>query len=102
MPDEVNEGTTPAPEGRIYVCGACGRTSATRYGFKDSSCMSNAVLCYVEKKDGVWQAVDRVPEPALCVLDVIESAQIVQFTKPEHEPVCNCRLCRTARRAEGK
>lgn len=41
-----------APEGCVYVCGACGKTSATRYGIEgersrgwDASCMLNAVLC---------------------------------------------------------
>lgn len=47
----------PAPEGQVWVCGACGKTSRTRYGFDatnvrvaspgwDESCMLNAVLCY--------------------------------------------------------
>ncbi len=55
------EGTTPAPEGQVYVCGACGKTSTTRYGLDakngwDESCMLNAVLCYTTKVDGKWQA----------------------------------------------
>ena len=48
--------TTPAPDGHVYVCGACGKTSPTRYGFDDAgqrvapngwdeSCMMHAVLC---------------------------------------------------------
>jgi hypothetical protein len=46
-----------APEGQVYVCGACGRRSRDKYGFKpidagwDESCAMNAVLCYAEKKD---------------------------------------------------
>lgn len=61
---------TFAPEGQIYVCGACGKTSQTRSGATangladveksrgwDESCMLNAVLCYAEKLDGIWQAV---------------------------------------------
>ncbi len=44
--DAPDDGNTPAPQGQVWVCGACGRTSTTRYGFKDSSCVSNAVLCY--------------------------------------------------------
>lgn len=62
-----HEGTTPAPEGQVYVCGACGKTSSTRYGFDaqnknvasggwDESCMLNAVLCSATKVDGKWQA----------------------------------------------
>lgn len=63
-------GTALAPEGQIYVCGACGKTSYTRYGFDendqsqadsgwDESCMLNAVLCYERQIDGVWQAVQQ-------------------------------------------
>lgn len=106
----ADDGDTPAPEGQIWVCGACGRTSKTRYGFSDSSCMSNAVLCYENKMGrNKWIAVaqlsditltyDVAPAPEVAV---IESTTAVQFNKPEHEAGCNCRLCRTARRAEGK
>lgn len=41
-----------APEGQVFVCGACGKRSKDRYGFKaishgwDESCMLNAVLCW--------------------------------------------------------
>lgn len=52
------EGTAYAPEGAIYVCAACGKTSPTRYGFDDQnrhvsqpgwdeSCMLHAILCKV-------------------------------------------------------
>jgi hypothetical protein len=51
------EGTVEAPDNMVWVCGACGKTSRTRYGFDkqnknvcdrgwDASCMCNAVLCY--------------------------------------------------------
>lgn len=64
----MSEGTKQAPGGQIYVCGACGKTSPTRYGFDennrdvgdrgwDESCMLNAVLCHLEKVDGKWVAV---------------------------------------------
>ncbi len=51
------EGTDLAPEGAVWVCGACGKRSRTRYGFDadnkrtplsygwDESCMLNATLC---------------------------------------------------------
>lgn len=50
------EGTTPAPIGQVWICGACGKTSPTKYGFNehdinvaepgwDESCMLNSVLC---------------------------------------------------------
>lgn len=43
MPD------SKAPPGAIFVCGACGKTSTTRYGDGsnswDESCMLNATLC---------------------------------------------------------
>lgn len=38
-----------APEGFIYVCGACGKTARDTYNGPrgwDESCMLNAVLCY--------------------------------------------------------
>jgi hypothetical protein len=52
----VDNGTTAAPEGMIYVCTMCGRTSETRYGFDeherdvatvgwDEACMLHAILC---------------------------------------------------------
>lgn len=54
-----DDGTAPAPEGCIYVCCACGKTSPTRYGFDaknknvgmpgwDESCMSNSRLFRIE------------------------------------------------------
>lgn len=59
-----------APEGKIWVCGACGKTSRGDYGTGsdygwDESCMLNAVLCYEEKRidprDGIvkWWAVEK-------------------------------------------
>lgn len=33
----MSNGTTRAPAGCIYVCGACGKTSPTRYGFDESN-----------------------------------------------------------------
>lgn len=55
-----------APEGNIFVCGACGKTSKSIYGDDptgwgwDESCMLNAVLCEADslEKTGVWKAVD--------------------------------------------
>jgi hypothetical protein len=41
-----------APEGQVYVCGACGKRSRDRYGEQkidrgwDASCMLNSVLVY--------------------------------------------------------
>lgn len=57
-----------APEGQVFVCGACGKRSHDRFGNQqldygwDESCMLNSVLCYAEKRldeKGVlgWQAV---------------------------------------------
>jgi len=44
-----------APEGQIFVCHACGKTSPTLYDIDgaadrgwDESCMMNAILCYAE------------------------------------------------------
>lgn len=56
--DEKDDGVTPAPEGQVWICGACGKRSRTRYGFDadekpttldwgwDESCMLHAVLCF--------------------------------------------------------
>lgn len=52
-----------APEGYIYVCSACGKTSEDKYGDKahsygwDEFCMMHAVLCSSEKQDGRYMAV---------------------------------------------
>lgn len=57
----VNGGTQIAPEGQVWVCGACGKRARSRYGFDaqhqstaidrgwDESCMLNAVLCFAER-----------------------------------------------------
>ena len=58
---KYQEGTTEAPENMVWVCGACGKTSRTRYGHNaenknvcdpgwDTSCMMNAVLCHKKGK----------------------------------------------------
>ena len=63
------DGTTLAPPEHTWVCGACGKTSRTCFGYDgqggnvaspgwDESCMLNAVLCYSQKTpDGKWRAV---------------------------------------------
>ncbi len=56
---------TRAPDGQVYVCGACGKTSPTQSGYDsngervapsgwDESCMFHGVLCYDRKP---WTAV---------------------------------------------
>jgi hypothetical protein len=61
---ETVDGKDIAPEGQVWVCSLCGRRARSRWGFDaegnsttldhgyDSSCMSHAVLCYVEKSPG--------------------------------------------------
>lgn len=65
-----------APDGQVYVCGACGKISRTRYGFDDDdknvcqpgwdeSCMLHAILCHeatIERKDGRVVAAKAVGE----------------------------------------
>jgi len=52
-----------APEGTIFVCGACGKISKDMYGEEssswDESCMLNSVLCKADSfaKTGNWVAV---------------------------------------------
>lgn len=45
-----SENDTTAPEGMIWVCVCCGRTSHDKHEFGDVSCVLNSVLCYEEKK----------------------------------------------------
>jgi len=54
-----------APEGQIYICGACGKRSKSLYGIDDAidsgwdeSCMLNAVLVYKDKTLSGYQAVN--------------------------------------------
>jgi hypothetical protein len=62
--------TTPAPAGQVYVCAACGKQSSTKSGFDetyrkrtaishgwDESCMLHAVLCFEQTR--------RPPDPML-------------------------------------
>src|SRR4249920_2896993 len=61
-----------AMPGCVWVCGACGKTSPTRYGIKgaswgwDASCMMNSIHCSLEKRDGKWIAVDHPDEVSFC------------------------------------
>jgi hypothetical protein len=64
------EGTDLAPNGQVWVCTACLKRARSRWGYDadkkstviddgyDSSCMSHAVLCYAECRDGVYRAVE--------------------------------------------
>lgn len=53
-----------APDGQVFVCGACGKRSKDRCGAQkidpgwDGSCMSHAILCYEQKVGAYWRAVD--------------------------------------------
>jgi hypothetical protein len=61
----------PAPDGQIFICGACGKESKTMSGIYengaeaalgswDESCMLNAILCYTKKGEGgLWVAVEK-------------------------------------------
>jgi hypothetical protein len=68
----VGEGLASAET--VWVCGCCGRRARTRRGFDeagkstvidpgyDSSCTSNAVLCYTGRTEtGTWVAVTPLP-----------------------------------------
>ena len=79
-----DSGTTLCADDHVWVCGACGKTSRTRYGFVDdgtsrgdnnlpdgtrvashgwdASCMMHAVLCYRELRNGAWVAVPTAAE----------------------------------------
>ena len=49
-----------APDGQVYVCGACGRSNKKAWEVGDESCFLNAVLCH-EKAPGetTWRAADK-------------------------------------------
>lgn len=73
------KGTDLAPEGTVWVCGACGKRSLSRYGFDaennatsispgwDVSCSTWAVLCQANPVPDFtigesWAAVEPQPE----------------------------------------
>ena len=51
-----------APDGQIWVCSACGKTSKDKYRNWDTSCAMHAVLCYENtnpgRGPGSWVAVE--------------------------------------------
>lgn len=47
-----------APVGQVYVCAACGKSNKNKVDVGDESCFLNAVLCYADKIDGHWKAVE--------------------------------------------
>lgn len=47
-----------APDGQLWVCGACGKSGKDRVKVGDESCFLNAILCYERKNEqGRWVAV---------------------------------------------
>lgn len=48
-----------APEGQVWVCGACGKYNKNRYAVGDVSCFINSVLCYEDslEKDETGRVV---------------------------------------------
>jgi hypothetical protein len=71
------DGTDIAPEGYVFVCRACGKTSRSRYGFDvagrsacsygwDESCMLNCALYKIANitfKGKTAIGIDGEPEP---------------------------------------
>ena len=57
---------------------------------------------YRDNFDRVFGKEPDASEKRETEVDIVESSTIVQFTKPAHDSGCNCRLCRTARRAAGE
>lgn len=66
----------PCDVDKIWVCSACGKTARTKSGqFRDgaksyydegwdTSCMTWAVLCHINKEEGApWQAVQAPVDP---------------------------------------
>ncbi len=61
LPQQIEEWEEKynAPEGQIWVCGACGKSNNNRTRFKDVSCFMNAVLCWEKEKFGEpWVKVE--------------------------------------------
>lgn len=52
-----------APEGQVWVCGACGKYSKNRYAVGDVSCFINSVLCYEKslEKDKTGRVIKADP-----------------------------------------
>lgn len=42
----MSQWNKPAPDGQIWVCGACNREAKRVVDIGDESCWLNAVLCY--------------------------------------------------------
>jgi hypothetical protein len=63
MPSELEK---LAPEGQIWLCGACGRRNKNKYEVGDESCYMNAVLVYeksIMEEDGVLITAEAVEDP---------------------------------------
>lgn len=88
-----DDGTTLAPEGHIWVCLACGKTSKTQFGFDkdnqnvamqgwDESCMLNARLIPESR------IIERGPGGRVTKIDVTEEPgdPVMQQTKTAHAP----------------
>lgn len=67
----MSDGNEVAPEGQVWVCGACGKRSKDRYGFQkidrgwDESCFLNSVLCLESSlvfQDGRVIKADAAPQ----------------------------------------
>jgi hypothetical protein len=50
------------PEDAIMVCPACGRTAPHPRDFDDISCALNSIMCYEEKRDGLWIPYKQHPD----------------------------------------
>lgn len=58
--------STWAPDGQLWVCQVCGRTSRDRYMLGDTSCVTWAILCHDPPAEGLdgqrhWLPVDPAP-----------------------------------------
>ena len=50
------------PDDAVLVCAACGRTARHPHDFSDVSCTLNSVVCYEEKRDGLWIPYKQHPD----------------------------------------
>lgn len=63
-----NDPTDVAPEGQVWMCPACQRRNKDRFKMGDTSCVTAAVLVYVDsimEEDGVFISAEAVSDPTV-------------------------------------
>lgn len=85
----MSEAEYEAPEGAIWVCGACGKSADNRRRVGDESCFVNAILC---RND---ETLKRQASGRVCAAEVFVRCQtcrvgnISNFAPGDACPVCD-------------